>query len=446
MPADTAKYLEIASAIESQISAGTIRDGDALPSINQYADQHDISRSTVKRAYDRLCDLGLAISQPGKGYYVTQPENAPQEDSCDLRVFWSYAHKDDERTNGAITTLRKRIQEEYALQTGSEANIFQDTKDIAWGMDWRKTIRQSLGVTTFFIPVITPTYLRSPNCLAELRAAKIRFEELGFTEGIYPIEFVDSTKAIDALRDDSLATLLSNRQRDRRWIQLRLEDPKSLKYGQAVQSMVQTMIDKEGQWHGTVEVIAASEPEENEPKGLLDNIAAFDNAMSKSTETTKLVDKDISDIGAIFSMTEIPAFASAKTLLSITDKLSNDLSIPVDRLEQHCGDYVSYMETSSKSLDAIIGHYQQQDKLSGTSNIALLRKYHSDIKKTLFIIKKPIQQIESFQWTVKEFSCYSKAVRKPCKRIDAALSAFLSSTRMLEDWEEELRKTIERLS
>ena len=49
------------------------------------------------------------------------------------RAFLSYAHADDRTLKGAITVLRKRLQDFYGLVAGSELEIFLDKDGIEWG-------------------------------------------------------------------------------------------------------------------------------------------------------------------------------------------------------------------------------------------------------------------------------------------------------------------------
>lgn len=57
-------------AIKSDISRGTLKDGDPLPSVRSLASDLKISALTVKKAYDQLEEDGLIATVHGKGSYV----------------------------------------------------------------------------------------------------------------------------------------------------------------------------------------------------------------------------------------------------------------------------------------------------------------------------------------------------------------------------------------
>ena len=67
-------YDQISSQIKAQIIAGTLRPGEALPSIRGLARDLRISVITTKRAYDELEKEGFLYAVPAKGFFVA-PKN-----------------------------------------------------------------------------------------------------------------------------------------------------------------------------------------------------------------------------------------------------------------------------------------------------------------------------------------------------------------------------------
>lgn len=63
-------YEQIVAGIKTQISDGTLIDGDVLPSVRILANQLKISALTVKKAYDELEAEGFIATVHGKGSYV----------------------------------------------------------------------------------------------------------------------------------------------------------------------------------------------------------------------------------------------------------------------------------------------------------------------------------------------------------------------------------------
>lgn len=65
-------YDQIYSQIKSQIIAGQLRPGEALPSIRSLAKDLKISVITTKRAYDELEAEGFLYTVAGKGCFVAE--------------------------------------------------------------------------------------------------------------------------------------------------------------------------------------------------------------------------------------------------------------------------------------------------------------------------------------------------------------------------------------
>lgn len=72
----TPAYRQIVQNISSMIGSGQFRDGDMLPSMNELADEYEISKETVKKAYTILRDKGLVEPHQGKGFFVRVDGNS----------------------------------------------------------------------------------------------------------------------------------------------------------------------------------------------------------------------------------------------------------------------------------------------------------------------------------------------------------------------------------
>jgi TIR domain len=88
----------------------------------------------------------------------------------ELVGFFSYSRDDDEDANGALSALRERIYRELRGQFGrtrSEFRLWQDKAAISHGALWEEEIRTAIAQSVFFIPIVTPSALRSKHCKTE---------------------------------------------------------------------------------------------------------------------------------------------------------------------------------------------------------------------------------------------------------------------------------------
>ncbi|HJC35302.1 GntR family transcriptional regulator [Mediterraneibacter glycyrrhizinilyticus] len=63
-------YEQIMDQIKAKITAGDLKENDALPSVRTLAKELKISALTVKKAYDNLEQEGYTVTVHGKGSYV----------------------------------------------------------------------------------------------------------------------------------------------------------------------------------------------------------------------------------------------------------------------------------------------------------------------------------------------------------------------------------------
>src|SRR5687767_15301582 len=67
-------YERVARLVESQISSGTLRANERIPSVRAMSRTAQVSVSTVVQAYVHLENIGLIEARPQSGFYVRAPE------------------------------------------------------------------------------------------------------------------------------------------------------------------------------------------------------------------------------------------------------------------------------------------------------------------------------------------------------------------------------------
>ena len=139
-------------------------------------------------------------------------------------AFLSYVRLDDQHEGGQLTEFRTRLSAEVGMQIGSEFPIFQDRNDIAWGQNWRDRIEETLDAVTLLIPIITPSFFRSPPCRDEVARFLERERQLQHGDLILPVYYISTPEMDDPERRDAdgLAHELAARQYAD-WRELRFE-------------------------------------------------------------------------------------------------------------------------------------------------------------------------------------------------------------------------------
>src|SRR5262245_5168877 len=159
-------------------------------------------------------------------------------DAPELVGFFSYSREDDEDSGGKLSKLRDCIQAELRGQLGRtkrDFRLWQDKTAIAHGELWEDTIKKGISESVFFIPIITPTAVRSSYCKFEFESFLAREKELGRSNLVFPILYIPvAALADDRWRQDSLLSIIGSRQYEE-WQGLRHLDPSSTEVGQRVE-------------------------------------------------------------------------------------------------------------------------------------------------------------------------------------------------------------------
>ena len=67
-------YEQLMDQIKQAIIDGSLKEGEALPSVRNLAGELKISALTVKKAYDKLEEEGFTVTVHGKGSYVAETD------------------------------------------------------------------------------------------------------------------------------------------------------------------------------------------------------------------------------------------------------------------------------------------------------------------------------------------------------------------------------------
>jgi hypothetical protein len=159
-------------------------------------------------------------------------------DLPELVGFFSYSREDDKDAHGALSALRQRIQGDLRSQLGRPAatfRIWQDKEAVPSGTLWETEINNAVAQSVFFIPIVTPTVVRSPHCQFELNAFLAREAALGRSDLVFPILYIDVPALQDSARrqNDPIISVIARRQYVD-WRELRHHDVDSRDVKEAV--------------------------------------------------------------------------------------------------------------------------------------------------------------------------------------------------------------------
>jgi len=65
-------YLQIVEMLMDEILAGTLAEGERMPSVREYAGRVEVNVNTVVRSFDWLAQREVIFQQRGLGYFVSE--------------------------------------------------------------------------------------------------------------------------------------------------------------------------------------------------------------------------------------------------------------------------------------------------------------------------------------------------------------------------------------
>ena len=66
-------YLQLADLVRESIMSGTLKSGEAIPSVRQMSAEYRLNPQTILNATQLLVNEGLLEKRRGQGYFVTAP-------------------------------------------------------------------------------------------------------------------------------------------------------------------------------------------------------------------------------------------------------------------------------------------------------------------------------------------------------------------------------------
>src|SRR6516165_2209399 len=165
-------------------------------------------------------------------------------DAPDLVGFFSYSREDDEDSGGKLSKLRERIQAELRGQLGrtkKDFRLWQDKTAIAHGELWEDRIKSAVAESVFFIPIITPTAVKSYHCKFEFDSFLAREKKLDRNNLVFPIVYIPVPALTDdRWHQDSLLAIIGSRQYEQ-WQNLRHLDPSSAEVALRVEKLCENI-------------------------------------------------------------------------------------------------------------------------------------------------------------------------------------------------------------
>jgi len=361
-----------------------------------------------------------------------------------VRAFWSYVHADDEAEGGRICRLARDVVAQYQLLTGEAIELFLDRDDIKWGDAWRDRIDSSIQSAAFFVPVLTPRFFMSPECLREFQLFARQATELGVTDLVLPLHYVNVPALSEDELDSDLVALVREFQWED-WRKLRLEDINSTDYRTAVVRLAERIAEANREADKLYTIQAAGNEREgpstelDEPPGFLDRVASAEEALPKWRENMEALTRDIEQVADIAraGTEDIKRGDSVGSgyaaRLRIARRMAGELAQPAERILARGDEFASLLHNVDDGVRVMIQQGLVEAEESEHTRNALCEFFRS-LRTLSQATNEGLAQVRGMIESFAPAERASRDLRPPLRKMRQGLTRMVEAGRVSDEW------------
>lgn len=382
----------------------------------------------------------------------------------DIDGFFSYAHNDN--IHACLSTLKTDLCNEYRLVTGSRLDLYIDEERLSWGDKWKESIQSGIDGSSFFIPVLSPNYFRSGNCIKELEQYLSKAKRFEAKELLLPLYFSDvQDEALGLDLDNELINevleyqycdmrrirfcergsaeynkLLNDAVRDlaraNQRLFLRSKEEIGEQYSTELKKSAEPKRDsaRDSTASGTTEIVLAesSDKSEGRQRFLLDDNLEFKEVVDKLSEDLADISECIESIGEITNRHS--EFMSAEknlrpdSALALVARYAAELQPEADEFYQMAVRYFAH----TNEADLLIPSVADALKMARTPS----DKMDSDFECLIENAKVARVQMMSFRSALGDAKRLSRVLYKPLSSIEKSTTICLTAIETTIDWKD----------
>ncbi len=375
-------------------------------------------------------------------------------------AFWSYVRDDDEHEQGRIRQLAQDLEGEVRMLTAADFTVFVDRDQLSWGDTWRQKLEEGLREAAFFVPVLTPRYFQSSACRQEFESFTEKATDLGLTELVLPLHYVnvdglapavgDATTSPGELTDPLIGSANDFQIED--WRKLRFDEAESRRYRDGVHRLAQQVARR-------VQIISseptsgsrseAMGPPQSEPPtvgsmgaspddsqlGFLEVLAAGEEAMPRWQEATTAIADVMKSIGAISkeSLAELnesdrrnKGFAGR---LNVARRLAARLVEQAEILEPLSHQFEEALSLIDPMIAMLLDHLEQ-----GREPVEGFLGLFSNIRGMHGAMVENAEHLIGLRSAMDANAQFARDLKDPTARIKASLGVFEHAAERVSTW------------
>lgn len=370
----------------------------------------------------------------------------------DIKGFFSYAHADDSHLG--LTKLRENLCNEFRSLTGENLMLFIDKNSLEWGQLWRNEITASIDKSSFFIPIYSPSYFMSSNCVEEFKQFSRKIELIGADCLILPILYIPIRTDFLNLDADLLDEACKYQYED--WTDLRFMPETSEEYRRAINRMALRLARADRE---LITVAGRSAQED-----AVDLESGYDDAVLASIDGNDLLEKDSGQRGYLEDSVEIEDIISelstviegqTESLVKIGDigRRGTQRLEEVNRRGAGPKGALSVVGEIAKELKEVAKEFEPQAKrysdlvnelnprmlnvLSVWRTISTEERIRAGIEEISTLIEQTehaVTNVKTLRSTLSKAARMSRVLYDPMREIEKSLTLFISASNLILGW------------
>jgi hypothetical protein len=357
--------------------------------------------------------------------------------------FWSYVREDDEGDHGRILALADDLREQYRIQTAEKLELFVDRESIEWGEAWKERIDTAIAGTTFFIPIVTPSYLRSPECRRELLKFVREAERLGLTQLLLSVYWVTvpAFESNPEESDDEAVRFLAKYN----WEDLtdeRLEERDSSAYRKAVTALAIKLAEHGEQARRVADAPAALpvDPtddldDDDGAPGVIESFVTTEEVVPKAGALLQKITGHMESTSSIMQAFQgriqeaTERGKGMKAVLALTNRLAHELGEPSNGIANDGREYRQVLAELDPAIQTQLGLIESQDDLPSD-----YEEYLQELIGLWNAAREAQVGFESVLEGAESASTFSRSLRKPLKGMRSGMLAVLDGNAIIDEW------------
>jgi hypothetical protein len=371
-------------------------------------------------------------------------------------AFWSYAHSDDDGSGGQIKRLKEGVDHAFKRHSGETLKSFIDRfgpNRLLWGDEWRSKISSTISGTTFFIAVISPSYLKSPNCIDEFSQFWDRAQASDLRELLLPILWVPMYPDTDEERK------IWDTARERQYLdftEIRKLDENSPQYKGLIDEMGERLAAAARQVATKPEVIDATEgassdsggdgvgatstsTQEAEPPGLVDLYAEMADQSTAMNSNMQEAFGGLEKMRREVVIEPLHPSASAGQRLFFFKRVANEIEPYAEEFERKAKqseEAARLLNVTMFNLVDVLSDPQIRQHTDYAEQVGRLREVPS-------MVQARLTQIDTMRSQVSKLGRMSRDLRVPFSAFERGFDSLDAILQLVADWSAALERLAE---